>query len=334
MDILVRDPIRAAVEAATGGRVTVLYDSTGSPHYMHRFPRFKLEALGGLSLGTGWHPAFLSKGKLISELLIGQYQLCKEGDKLYTVPGHLCWPLGGGSTPELDAIDAVKSLGQGFHLITNWEWAAIALWTAVNRTQPRGCRPDATTYQHEVGLSPAFPSSFDRNILTGTGPVTWRHDGSPAGISDLVGNAFELVTGVKLDTGMICLPPDNDWTLSPADLPATSIVLSRDLKLGKVGTDVPLSTASELSAWRSLTTTTAYASLPQADQQKLKQACIDPTALAFPDPPLGQFSAVPKTSFIYRGGTLAESGIFDLFFGRANVVAAQHPTSTRIACAV
>ena len=47
------------------------------------------------------------------------------------------------------------------------------------------------------------------STLTGSGPASWAHDGTPAGIHDLVGNVSEWVTGLKLINGRVWLAPDN-----------------------------------------------------------------------------------------------------------------------------
>ncbi|MCP6237317.1 hypothetical protein NL436_27935, partial [Klebsiella pneumoniae] len=46
--------------------------------------------------------------------------------------------------------------------------------------------------------------------LTGAGPVTWRHDGTPAGIADLVGNIWEFTPGLRLVDGEIQVLANND----------------------------------------------------------------------------------------------------------------------------
>ena len=71
--IITKDTLRASVEAATGGLVTVLYDEGGHPSYMRRIPKCKIEDVyPDLGL-TGTHPAFIVNGVEKSELFIGVY---------------------------------------------------------------------------------------------------------------------------------------------------------------------------------------------------------------------------------------------------------------------
>ena len=64
-----KDTLRESVEAATGGKVTVLYDDKGYPSYMNVIPKFKVEDIDA-SLGTGVHPAFIVGGVEKSEIFI------------------------------------------------------------------------------------------------------------------------------------------------------------------------------------------------------------------------------------------------------------------------
>jgi hypothetical protein len=49
--------------------------------------------------------------------------------------------------------------------------------------------------------------------LTGSGPLAWRHDLSPYGIADLVGNVWEWVGGYRLVDGEIQIIANNDAAL-------------------------------------------------------------------------------------------------------------------------
>ena len=41
--ISIKDAARQAVEGATGGKVTIMYDDKGYPSYMVRVPKFRIE---------------------------------------------------------------------------------------------------------------------------------------------------------------------------------------------------------------------------------------------------------------------------------------------------
>ncbi len=130
------------------------------------------------------------------------------------------------------ALAAARANGPGFHLVTNAEWAALALlaWKAsgggddpVRGNTDRGRAHDAP-WETGVRVDGGAPGSTsgDGRTLTGSGPLSWRHDGTPAGIADLVGNVSEWVAGLRLVNGEIQIIPDNDAALPEADMSRNS----------------------------------------------------------------------------------------------------------------
>ena len=220
--IFTKDALRAATESATGGRVTVLYDDKGFPSYMVRIPKFNLQDIDPL-LGSGLHPAFVSNGVPRTELLIGQYQARVYDGRACSVPG-----VDPTSSVTFDtAKTACTAKGAGWHLMNNWEWAAIALWCLKNEFQPRGNtyygRSHEATYETGARGDNGLPgaASGTGRTNTGSGPASWRHDGTFAGIADLVGNVSEWTDGLKLVDGKIYMPADNRPDLAEASWPDT-----------------------------------------------------------------------------------------------------------------
>lgn len=302
--IYLPDPLRAAVEAATGGRQTVLYDNAGNPSYMYVIPRFNVEDIH-TDLGSGIHPAFINGGSAVPYIFIGIAPAVNVGGKACAIPGRDPW-----TGIDFDAAKAACSgKGTGWHLMTNWEWAAIALWCLKNGYQPRG----NTYYGRAHDASFEVAARYDGGVpgdtagtprtKNGTGPNSWRHDNSPSGIADLVGNVWEWQDGFKLVDGQIYMPNDNQFALAEGSWPAQGVFFD---STGTTGTDTVATSngAPVLSSarptpsddcgnglgssapdydytdiggetgWRSVTQSAGYDSLALATRQRLMQALI------------------------------------------------------------
>ncbi|WP_072670553.1 hypothetical protein [Vibrio injensis] len=214
------DSLRTQVEAATGGRVTVLYDDKGYPSYMHVIPKFRYEDLGldGV-LGAGVATAFLKDGQEKSEIFIGQFQASMYDGRAVALPGK---------DPRTSInFDAAKAAcvdkGPGWHLMNAHEWAAVALWCKANGFEPRGNtnwgRAHDATHETAVrpdGGTPGVSSGTGRTA-TGGGPASWRHDGGLSGIADLVGNVWEWQDLLKTKDGRIITTLDNAFDKAESD---------------------------------------------------------------------------------------------------------------------
>ena len=213
--ILIKDQLRSAVEAQSGGRNTVVYTAKGEPCYMYVLPRYNLEDLPGWNSadGTGAHPAFIRNGVVKGEILIGLYQAAQVGTEAVSQPYM---------TPKTsinydNARALCKAAGSNFDMMGNWDWSAVAMWCVANGFQPRGNSDYGRSHANrwETGrlvdgaLELGAPDAFGKTTLTGSGPNHWRHDDSMFGIADLVGNVWEWNAGFKLVGGVAHIAPDN-----------------------------------------------------------------------------------------------------------------------------
>ncbi|MFN8682761.1 hypothetical protein ACDP63_16705 [Paracoccus sp. P2] len=229
------DALRQSVEAATGGVNTVLYDSKGYPSVMCVVPRFNIEDIHP-NLGTGTHPAFLVGGVQKSEIFVGKYLARIHDSHALSLPGQ-----DPNASINFDTADLrCTAKGPGWHMMTNAEWSAVALWCWKNGFMPRGNtnygRDHSQTFEtgrRQDGLAPGLAEGTART-LTGSGPVSWYHDNTPAGIADLTGNVHEWVRGLRLVDGEIQIIPENNAAQPGADHSAGSTLWRAILQNGSL----------------------------------------------------------------------------------------------------
>ena len=223
LTISVPDSLRAAVEAASGGRQTVLYTALGQPTFMNIIPQFTGAQVGVTGYTTP-HPMFYGQdGTAKSAYYFGTYPGVIKNGELLSLPGQ-----DPGSAITCDqAVAYARACGTGHHVTTNQAYAGIALWCRANSFQPRG--NTNTGSAHDASWETGVISG-DGRTATGSGPASWRHDNSSSGISDLCGNVWEWSPGVRINAGEIQVlrndtattTAKNDGVLNSIDMSAAS----------------------------------------------------------------------------------------------------------------
>ncbi len=218
------DDLKLSVEALSGGKNTVLFDDMGMPSIMVKIPKFKIsDVITGGPDTT--HPAFIVNGVEKDAIYISKYQNIVMNGRAYSLPHK-----DPATYVNFDqAKQYCEAKGAGWHLMTNAEWAAIALWCKKNGFMPRGNNYAGADHSalHETGVKTydwiqtsnwnnrAYKQEGSNyyhigRVATGSGPASWAHDNTNNGIFDLNGNVWEWVGGMRLKDGEIQIIPNND----------------------------------------------------------------------------------------------------------------------------
>lgn len=182
----------------------ILYDAKGRPDIMVAFTPEEL----GL-------PATL-KGRTVKEYMIAKYPFTLIEGVPYSLPFQQ--PATGIDFDK--AVELCESKGEGWHLMTNDEWAAIANLCHRNGTIPRGNTNGGSSHSHPEEAGIKFEGGYGKT-LTGSGPITWNHDHTAEGVADLTGNVWEWVGGLRFMDGQPQIIKDNGAAAS-ADQSADS----------------------------------------------------------------------------------------------------------------
>lgn len=223
------------------GRNEVRFDRQGRPSIMVNFPNSKEAMLSYLSGGGVYfsdsehsskdasykyniHPAFIVDNQPINVRRIGKYLDIRYNGKNYhqSLPGFdpACGTGGvtmsySGLASACDAINAgtKREDGDAVQNITIADFGYLGLLSVRKGFCARG--NDNRCYSNSVSSESGAPAKYlfegkFVNTKTGSGPDSWRHDGSCFGVDDIRGNTGELVHGFQLYGGRLLYVPNND----------------------------------------------------------------------------------------------------------------------------
>ena len=177
----------------------VLFDDKGLPSVMVWVPKMTYAELG-LGNSNDVFPAFVINGSEVPGIWVSKYQNVVYNSRAYSLPAR---------DPKTsisfdNALTYCKNKGAGWHLMTRMEWMAIALWCKKHDCMPLGNNNYGKDVSEDEHVAIKATSSSDAghvgdtaHVLTGTGPLTWSHDGTLGGIWDLNGNVWEWVGGIR-----------------------------------------------------------------------------------------------------------------------------------------
>ncbi|MBR1818188.1 MAG: hypothetical protein IJ772_04990 [Bacilli bacterium] len=210
-EVISSEIIRLQAVSAGAGAAVVMKDTNGVVDNMFKIPRFNLEDIDPTgAMGYGPHPAFISNGVVKDAIYVAQYQASNDGSgHAKSVYNGTPWVSinfdaareaclaknnGSGKIYVGGNTDSLSEITGKYHLISTWDWAAIAYWV-----------------RKMIGSEPAGNVSSSAAVGTGSGGITYAHNQKDNGIFDLVGNVWEWNDGMKQDSdGKIRLLTDNN----------------------------------------------------------------------------------------------------------------------------
>lgn len=213
------DDLSMAV-ASFGGNNKVIFDDLEKPSIMVGIPKMKYSDL--ITSGTqDVLDVFKVDGVEREMLYISKYINVVVNDRAYSLP--MKDPK---AYIDFDAsLAACRKKGAGWGLTPNGLWGALMLWCNRNNFLPRGNTNWDRSYEkaYEKGVNTYIDGAHGGGrTATGSGPVTWNHDGSPAGIADLCGNTWEWVAGLRIVAGEIQIIPYGNCMKADCDMTANS----------------------------------------------------------------------------------------------------------------
>jgi formylglycine-generating enzyme len=213
------------LEGFIGPNNAIKYDRKGNANIMVWIPRFNWDEDNGFNSSTV-HPAFVVNGVTKSGIWVSKYEnivLDSSTAAIYSASTldtdthtYIASSQPGKSGRYNISFDASRracanmnngTTITGWHMMTNAEWAAVALWCKDNATMPLGNNNYGRDVdsKHVTGtiISGDTFGSGNSRWLGGSGGEKTAHNRSESGIYDLNGNLWEWVDGLRLENGLI-----------------------------------------------------------------------------------------------------------------------------------
>lgn len=213
------DDLALAV-ASYGGRNKVIFDDVGKPSIMVGVPKM---TYGDIITGGG--DTILPWWKVDSEekevIWVSKFTNIVINGRGYSLPlkDPHCY------VNFDNALQYCRAKGNGWHLLLNGVYTALVLRAEKNGTIPRGNTNWGKSYEKswERGITTYVDGDHDGGrTATGSGPVTWYDDHTPAGVDGLCGNTWEWVAGARTNDGEFQIIPEGNAMKNDCSMAAGS----------------------------------------------------------------------------------------------------------------
>jgi len=196
--------LRRRIDADLAGSVeAIAYGGVEYPSYHVNIPAFTILDVDGVTFGGFYADKYVCSQPTAS-FTEGSPNVAHNGAAAavpaISKPGVPAWDFI--TFPQ--AMIAAANRGKGWHLITSFEWAALAFLSKKFNTLPHGGNANANP-PSDVGFT-AEIAALDRHLhvenvdwhraLPGTGPNAWAHNHLASGVFDLQGLVSQWVMGL------------------------------------------------------------------------------------------------------------------------------------------
>ena len=197
-----KDVLRLAVEAASGGKQTVRYTKKGQPCFFTVIDQVSLQTLSPefseAANELGPHPAFKKGETYAKKLLVATYASAMIDGELVSQPNRTAdW-----SNSLSATIGLITQQGENWNVINSLQYSLLKSisYSADHFVEGNTSKLGWSKFRPELAGRPAdgkhpteitVESGYDdmaqaSQILGGSGPVQFRHDNTYTGVSDLV----------------------------------------------------------------------------------------------------------------------------------------------------
>ncbi|WP_243033019.1 hypothetical protein [Vibrio cincinnatiensis] len=259
-----------ALISISGGKWVLITDNFGSAQVVRRTPAHSFDDLNIAECPfTGPLDCFIRQdGSIRPYVDVPVYQASNQSGKAVSHADKDPWASINADTARARCLE----LGTNALMISQEIWAMLC-WNMISQEfQPRGNTEYGRSHsnKNEFGRRSDGRMPNDRagsaRVLTGSGPSSWRHDGTDFGVSDLVGNTWEWVDGMKMSGGQFIVA---DYTGQPeAEWSATGVYIS---ETGQFTNSPPATLNSGNQVWGNMPKAPGY-----AGNEKLQRLIIEP----------------------------------------------------------
>lgn len=212
--------LKKAVEAASNGRQTVLFTTTGQPTFVNIIKQFNAPAELAAAGVSGVHPAFKIGSRTLDKIYVGTYPTALVNGELVSQPWQE--PTGFSVlqvTPQALLQQHMTATGLNAHGCTTAEASALRALAIQANYSPRGndglgasstdltqkgIRVDGKDVgEANVLTNTSIGAQRSSELLTGSSPTSFRTGNEPTGISEL-GQGYSGTTyGVRIVKGEV-----------------------------------------------------------------------------------------------------------------------------------